>query len=553
MSATVKAACGLDLDSLDKLPLDVVLAKPTYKDNKLVDAEVVWANQKVKSRNLFEPVGLKFSAVYPQLVNGDFLHNLSRERGKYPTEMRPFKRTVFGPRKIPYDLTTFWAGELIYAHVNEMDPELTIEEGLPFALQLIFGSISKLPFAVSYRRKNIQSRFATEAFLEGFSVPHDVFESIELTSLVHIDDKEIFENWIENPTESTALIRVAYRESAPRWVELSASEVVDLLGDSHGQLYTFIDVDDQVKLRRALEKSQAEKTHTLSMLTNALNVSRDGFAVWATASHTRLGEFILEYINEAGAAPTGRKPSDLVGKPISQVLPTDYEDLSKLFRRALETKSQQVDVVEVNSEAGWVGAYENRVVPLTNHQVVTNFRDISAERRETNRLEWLVTHDHLTGLINRRGLEDAIDDRLNLLRTEGSEFGFAFIDLDGFKELNDELGHEGGDRVLRELAGILVEMCLENHNLAARISGDEFALLINEIDGHDHCAEIIESLRAKVASHFIRILGRSLNFSAGTVQVASSNTDKAEILRVADRAMYQAKNAGKNTARHAYI
>jgi diguanylate cyclase (GGDEF)-like protein len=546
----VKKACGLDLESLDKMPIDVVLARPHFDGEQLADAEIVWANKKVHSRNLFDPIGLKFSEVYPQLVGSEFLNNLHAEHGQAPTEARPFKRTVFGPRRIPYELTTFWAGELIYAHVNEIDPELTIEEGLPFALQLIFGSISTLPMAASYRTKKALSRHATAKFLEGFSVPAEVFATIDFNALVHSDDLEAFNAWQQNPVNSSLTIRVCYGDQNPRWVEVSASDVLDLHGNAHGQLFTFIDIDEQMKSRETLERSEELKTRELSMLTSALDVSRDGFAIWSKRTASAEPTFTLEFINAAGAGPTGKHPDELIGKTLETVLPNDHEGLKQLFSLALSTYAQQVAVVEVDSEAGWVGAYENRVLPLSDNQVVTNFRDISEERSETRRLEWLSNHDHLTGLINRRGLEDEIDTRLQKLNRDNKPFGFAFIDLDGFKQLNDEFGHDEGDRVLVDLAKILVDKSAAMGGIAARISGDEFGLLFDDVTGEACCNSFVEDLRPAVSEHFSQYFGRSLEFSAGTVLVKSKSATRPEILRVADRTMYQAKNAGKHTSRH---
>ncbi|EJM62291.1 diguanylate cyclase (GGDEF) domain-containing protein, partial [Pseudomonas sp. GM49] len=165
---------------------------------------------------------------------------------------------------------------------------------------------------------------------------------------------------------------------------------------------------------------------------------------------------------------------------------------------------------------------------------------------EANReLTQLALHDTLTGLPNRMLLADRIDQAMSRVREEGGCFALMFIDLDGFKPVNDAFGHHMGDLLLREVALRLRED-LRSQDTLARIGGDEFVLLVQfneQIDALNHAARQVGLIARefRVAEHDLHI-----SASVGIALYPGNGQSAHELLMNADAAMYHAKGAGKN-------
>jgi len=546
----LEVSCFLNIETLNRFPLDVILAEPIVGENgELQDFELVWGNEKLRSRGLPSLAQLNVSHWLPHLLQTRWFEEL---RASYPnrrTNPTVRKQTVFGMTGVPYELTTFWAGDLLYGHVNEIDPVAAIQDGLPHALQIIFKALNDLPFAASFVTDERTSRFASSAFLAPFKIDLDQFAELDFHSLIHDEDRGSVQSWLAGPpTKKTIQFRVIGPNAVMRWIEVSSSPVTDLAEKIHGVLYLYLDVHDTVVSQEALRTGSEILSDELKVITTALDVSRDGFAIWAKNASADEIQYKLEFINQAGALPTGLKPASLVGKELGEVLPGQDVELRRLFDLAMQTGLTQIDVVDIDSETGWVGAYENQVVPLSSTQIVASFRDISDERREKQRLEWLLRHDHLTGLLNRSGLEHRLEDQLNKLQLDGQKFAFAFLDLDNFKAVNDTYGHDAGDRVLASFGGALLDL-VEGSGTVARISGDEFAIVVECLSSVEDCARTLERLQHSMKIRSFEAGGELIHFSAGMALVTNPNCEVAEILRVADKAMYSSKHHGKNQYR----
>jgi diguanylate cyclase (GGDEF)-like protein len=155
-------------------------------------------------------------------------------------------------------------------------------------------------------------------------------------------------------------------------------------------------------------------------------------------------------------------------------------------------------------------------------------------------------HDGLTGLPNRSSLTE----RLAASFVPGSDRrtrheSVLFIDVDDFKDVNDSLGHEGGDDLLTQLAGRLKD-CVRPHDLVARLGGDEFAIVVHEDDGGTAAVEVAERILSALRAPFIIDGARlSVSVSIGVAHRRPEIVDAAELLRRADFAMYMAKGGGK--------
>jgi diguanylate cyclase (GGDEF)-like protein/PAS domain S-box-containing protein len=177
--------------------------------------------------------------------------------------------------------------------------------------------------------------------------------------------------------------------------------------------------------------------------------------------------------------------------------------------------------------------------------VVTMFEDVTDRHLLETRLRYLATHDPLTQLPNRALLLESLD-RLFADSGDSARLGLCFVDLDGFKVVNDCFGHAVGDRLLVEVAGRLDKSVSTGGHLVARMGGDEFVILVAHSTGPTQVIEVAERvLDALVPSMWIDDHELSVSASIGIVERRMAGTDPADMLRAADATLYRAKADGK--------
>jgi two-component system, cell cycle response regulator len=170
-------------------------------------------------------------------------------------------------------------------------------------------------------------------------------------------------------------------------------------------------------------------------------------------------------------------------------------------------------------------------------------------RNHGKMLESLALNDPLTGLANRRLLDDRMTMALVHARRNKSAMAVLYLDLDGFKQINDTLGHSAGDDLLKMIAGRLVETVREEDTVA-RLGGDEFIIALWQVSGTDYAATV--ALRAiEAVSQPYNIEGSivSITTSAGVSVYPIHGEDADALMKSADQALYEAKRTGKNTYR----
>ncbi|MFF8594315.1 putative bifunctional diguanylate cyclase/phosphodiesterase [Streptomyces sp. NPDC015220] len=184
--------------------------------------------------------------------------------------------------------------------------------------------------------------------------------------------------------------------------------------------------------------------------------------------------------------------------------------------------------------------------PDGNPQYQLALMEDTTERRLLNlRLRYEATHDALTGLPNRTLFFERLEKTLN--SGEGRRFGLCYLDLDGFKTINDSLGHAAGDRLLVEVADRLQSCATAPGEMVARLGGDEFVALTTGPDSRREVDELAARIMNALVAP-IRIDGRELTVrgSIGVVEGPVGERSAAEVLRSADITMYRAKSAGGN-------
>lgn len=176
--------------------------------------------------------------------------------------------------------------------------------------------------------------------------------------------------------------------------------------------------------------------------------------------------------------------------------------------------------------------------------VVLSMTDVTPGVEHKRRLEQALLIDRLSGLLSRVGFEAALERRLDPDAAPGADFALAFLDLDGFKAVNDTYGHAAGDTLLRAV-GERVRELLRPDDLAARLHGDEFAVLFAQVtaaQGHALARALMDA-----AAHPVALPGGSaqVSCSVGMTWTQAGDRTLGDVLRRADTLMYEAKRAGK--------
>ncbi|MDQ1924320.1 EAL domain-containing protein [Massilia pseudoviolaceinigra] len=177
---------------------------------------------------------------------------------------------------------------------------------------------------------------------------------------------------------------------------------------------------------------------------------------------------------------------------------------------------------------------------------VNMFSGITDQKLAEDTIWRQANFDFLTGLPNRSMFHDRLEHELRKSRRSGLPLALMFIDIDHFKEVNDTLGHDTGDKLLREVAARL-SACIRQADTVARLGGDEFTVILGELDDLDSVERVAHAMLAALAEPFaIKAETLYLSGSIGITLFPHDATDVDTLLKNADQAMYAAKNRGRN-------
>lgn len=224
-----------------------------------------------------------------------------------------------------------------------------------------------------------------------------------------------------------------------------------------------------------------------------------------------------------------------LGQDLAIVVMTGLDD----ERAALEALQRGAQEYLVKGKADG-----NQLVRVMRHAVERS--RLVAELNQLRERDYFhATHDLLTGLPNRQLLNDRVQQAISYGERHGSRFALCFLDLDGFKAVNDLHGHAAGDALLKKVSD-LVRNSVRDGDTAARVGGDEFVLLLSPIRGRDETDPIVNRLVAGVGS-LASVAGKAVDIgaSAGIAFFPDDGRSQEELSNVADRRMYQTKRERK--------
>jgi diguanylate cyclase (GGDEF)-like protein/PAS domain S-box-containing protein len=206
-------------------------------------------------------------------------------------------------------------------------------------------------------------------------------------------------------------------------------------------------------------------------------------------------------------------------------------------RKSGEPFAQRLSVTIIRDEWGHIKRH------------LAMFSDVTTQKRQAEEIEHQAGHDSLTGLPNRRLLADRMSQAIARAQRQSSQVGIMMLDLDGFKHINDTLGHRLGDLLLIETARRLVH-CVRESDTVARVGGDEFMVVLPEIQSQNDLQTLATKINGHISEPFA-IEGKDLfvSCSVGLTLFPDDGMDAGVLLTNADTAMYRAKSEGKNTSR----
>jgi diguanylate cyclase (GGDEF)-like protein/hemerythrin-like metal-binding protein/PAS domain S-box-containing protein len=269
---------------------------------------------------------------------------------------------------------------------------------------------------------------------------------------------------------------------------------------------------------------------------------------------------LCTYVSPSIAQLGGYAPDEYVGQPLESFLPEEA------CQKLLATIAKAVAEWEPGAEASALNVIEldrnHRDGHVIHTEVVLRLhadasgkpnyvlgvtRDITERRRSDAAIRQLAYIDSLTQLPNRRMLSDRLEQAIARAKREGYLVALLFMDLDNFKPVNDAFGHEVGDWLLQSVAGRISD-CLRPYDTAARMGGDEFVVLLPDLNATDESVAIAERLRLSLQTPFVTPDGRRIQVSSsiGIALYPNHARTERDLLRVGDEAMFRAKKNGRN-------
>ncbi len=259
------------------------------------------------------------------------------------------------------------------------------------------------------------------------------------------------------------------------------------------------------------------------------------------------------YINKQWFDFTGQRPAELLSVEnwIAVVHPDDLAKSTEVRLANWESKTEHDNYFRLLRHDGEYRDFYSHAMPIYDSaEQFSGFQgfniDVTDRKRAEDEIKFLAFYDPLTQLANRRLMTDRMNQQLALARRSGEFLAICMIDLDGFKQVNDELGHNAGDALLVEVAHRL-KASLRETDTASRFGGDEFSLILGNFKKVSECEQSLTRLISSLAEPYL-INGQiaRVTASVGATLFPNDGATADLLLRHADQAMYEAKKNGKN-------
>jgi diguanylate cyclase (GGDEF)-like protein/PAS domain S-box-containing protein len=363
---------------------------------------------------------------------------------------------------------------------------------------------------------------------------------------IHPADKERVENLVREGLPEGGRydfeFRIIHPDGLERMVHSQAEVISDEAGRPTGVLGAAHDITERKNFEAALE---------LLLREHEMVLKSAGEGIFGLDTHGN-----VTFVNPAAARMTGWNTQELLGRPLHDLLHhskpdgTPYPSEEWPIYGALEDEVAHGRGDEVFwRKDGTSFPVEYTSTPIVEDDeivgAVVTFKDITERKALEEQLHYQAFHDSLTGLPIRAVFMEHLEHALARTERQGSKVAVLFTDLDNFKVINDSLGHTVGDQLLVAVARRLKD-CLRPEDTAARIGGDEFAILVENVNSVTDVARIAERIAKALQPPFA--LDEQEVFATASIGIALSSSAQErpdDLLRYADLAMYRAKRKGK--------
>jgi diguanylate cyclase (GGDEF)-like protein/PAS domain S-box-containing protein len=245
----------------------------------------------------------------------------------------------------------------------------------------------------------------------------------------------------------------------------------------------------------------------------------------------------------------GVKSADMLGKTVPEAMgEAFFAPRRAALERCLDGHASALEIEE--ERRGRRRVLSTTYLPHLRDGVVQGIyvltTDATSAREYERQLHALAHSDHLTGLPNRRSYEERLAQAIARSRRSAMAMALVYLDLDHFKQINDSLGHASGDAVLREF-GRRLSASVRATDTVARLAGDEFVIVLEQVGSARECARIADKLLEAMRPDFL-VDGQPRQVSASIGIAWSAHPEHAALAHTADEALFQSKQAGRNTA-----
>ena len=364
--------------------------------------------------------------------------------------------------------------------------------------------------------------------------PQDLLRP-EVAKMAEIEDHEV----LTTGRTSVAEAVVKDGQGTERYVVRHISRFTDSDGQPAGVIGVLTDITDFKQVARALEASEGRfKALTESAMDIVTVLDADG---------------IIRYQSPSVKHLLGHDPGKMIGSSQFDLVHRDDADAMRDAFQELLTRGQMERAIEfrvVNSAGEWrtleaIG--KNCLAIPAVRGIIVNTRDVTDRKNIQQRIQHLAFHDALTGLPNRSLMQDRVSQAIGRAERSTKRFAVMFIDIDNFKNINDTLGHDVGDELLRQVAVRLTDS-VRTHDTIARQGGDEFIVLLDQLEGHQGATRVAQKILDALRLPFD--VGGAEQHVSGSIGIAlypDDGRDAPTLLRNADTAMFHGKGLGKNT------
>jgi diguanylate cyclase (GGDEF)-like protein/PAS domain S-box-containing protein len=350
-----------------------------------------------------------------------------------------------------------------------------------------------------------------------------------------------FEKVIAEKSQGSEEFRIIRTDGSLRNVSAVEGVVLDEQANVSRVIGVTVDITERKAAERHLAQMEGRYRGLLEAAPDAMVVVNPG------------GDIVL--LNVQAEKQFGYRRDELVGQKVKNIIPEGFAErlVADALRSREDALAQQIDTgIEITGRRknGSEFPIEIMLSPLESAEgilVTAAIRDITTRKKADAQMIHSAEHDFLTGLPNRMLLNDRVGQAILLARRHGNKVAVLFLDLDGFKHINDSLGHTIGDKLLQSVAKRLLS-CVRTSDTVSRQGGDEFVVLLSEVEKtEDTAIAARRMLQAVAEAHAIDKHDLHVTSSIGVSVYPGDGLDAETLIKEADTAMYQAKENGRQS------